>query len=218
MKTATMPALRVHPELRQAAEEILHPGETLSGFVEDALRRNVELRRAQQSFIERGLASREARNFTFAHVEHADGFASKNIIDALGFNRDQILDSQIVRSQFSDEAIGSCRENQHVTQCAVFFYEGVRVIADSRSNPLSEKLLAQRLAIAVRDTFQQRDVKRTEFRSGRTARLITLFHVDIRRRKCFAVQATTCNQEVTPEDVCIAGQQRVIKVEQREPS
>ena len=60
MKTATMPALRVHPELRQAAEEILRPGETLSGFVEDALRRNVDLRRAQQSFVERGLASREA--------------------------------------------------------------------------------------------------------------------------------------------------------------
>jgi predicted transcriptional regulator len=58
MKTATIPALRVHPELRQAAEEILRPGETLSGFVEDALRRNVELRRAQQAFIERGMTSR----------------------------------------------------------------------------------------------------------------------------------------------------------------
>src|ERR1019366_2790917 len=63
MKTATMPALRVHPELRQAAEAILRPGETLSGFVEDALRRNVELRRAQQAFIERGLASREVAKY-----------------------------------------------------------------------------------------------------------------------------------------------------------
>jgi predicted transcriptional regulator len=60
MKTATMPPLRVQPELRQAAEEMLRPGETLSGFVEDALRRNVELRRVQQAFIERGLAAREA--------------------------------------------------------------------------------------------------------------------------------------------------------------
>lgn len=60
MKTATMPALRVEPELRQAAEEILRPGETLSAFVEDSLRRNVELRRAQQEFIARGLASRDA--------------------------------------------------------------------------------------------------------------------------------------------------------------
>lgn len=60
MKTATMPALRVEPELRQAAEEMLRPGETLSAFVEESLRRNVELRRAQQEFIARGLASRDA--------------------------------------------------------------------------------------------------------------------------------------------------------------
>jgi predicted transcriptional regulator len=57
MKTATMPALRVEPELRQAAEEILRPGETLSAFVEDSLRRNVEFRRSQEAFITRGLAS-----------------------------------------------------------------------------------------------------------------------------------------------------------------
>jgi len=60
MKTATMPALRVQPELRQAAEDILRPGETLSAFVEDSLRRNVAFRRAQQEFIARGLASRDA--------------------------------------------------------------------------------------------------------------------------------------------------------------
>ena len=60
MKTATMPALRVQPELRQAAEAILQPGETLSGFVEESLRRNVERRQAQQEFLARGLASREA--------------------------------------------------------------------------------------------------------------------------------------------------------------
>lgn len=60
MKTATMPALRVEPELRQAAEDILRPGETLSAFVEDSLRRNVEFRRTQQEFIARGLASRDA--------------------------------------------------------------------------------------------------------------------------------------------------------------
>jgi predicted transcriptional regulator len=68
MKTATMPALRVHPELRQAAEEILRPGETLSGFVEDALLRNVELRRSQQAFIDRGLASREDAKYSGKYV------------------------------------------------------------------------------------------------------------------------------------------------------
>jgi len=68
MKTATMPALRVQPELRQAAEEILRPGETLSAFVEDSLRRNVEFRRTQQEFISRGLASRDAAKKTGVYV------------------------------------------------------------------------------------------------------------------------------------------------------
>ncbi|HTH39374.1 MAG TPA: YlcI/YnfO family protein [Rhodocyclaceae bacterium] len=60
MKTASIPAVRVPPELRQAAEELLQSGETLSGFVEEAVRRNVEYRQAQQAFIARGLASAEA--------------------------------------------------------------------------------------------------------------------------------------------------------------
>lgn len=57
MKTSAIPAVRVPPELRQAAEEVLQDGETLSGFVEDAVRRNVAFRQAQKAFIERGLAS-----------------------------------------------------------------------------------------------------------------------------------------------------------------
>ena len=57
MKTAAIPAVRVSPELRRAAEAVLETGETLSGFVEDAVRRNVEFRYAQKAFIERGLAS-----------------------------------------------------------------------------------------------------------------------------------------------------------------
>lgn len=60
MKTAAIPAVRVSPELRQAAEGLLRDGETLSGFVEDAVRRNVEYRQAQLAFVERGLASADA--------------------------------------------------------------------------------------------------------------------------------------------------------------
>ena len=57
MKTATIPSLRVKPELRTAAEGVLHEGETLSGFVEQSLRQNIQRRQAQQEFIARGLAS-----------------------------------------------------------------------------------------------------------------------------------------------------------------
>jgi predicted transcriptional regulator len=57
MKTSTIPSLRVTPELRVAAESVLQEGETLSGFVEQSLRQNIQRRQAQQEFIARGLAS-----------------------------------------------------------------------------------------------------------------------------------------------------------------
>lgn len=57
MKSASIPPVRVSQELRQAAEALLSPDETLSAFVEEAVRRNVEFRRTQQDFVARGLAS-----------------------------------------------------------------------------------------------------------------------------------------------------------------
>jgi len=57
MKTTTIPPLRVSPELRKQAEAVLEQGETLSGFVLDALTRSIEYRKVRQEFIARGLAS-----------------------------------------------------------------------------------------------------------------------------------------------------------------
>ncbi len=59
MKTATIPSLRVEPELRAAAESVLEEGETLSAFVESALKRQIHFRKTQAEFIARGLAARE---------------------------------------------------------------------------------------------------------------------------------------------------------------
>ena len=59
MKTATIPSLRVAPELRAAAEEVLVEGETLSAFVEHALRVQIQRRNVQREFIARGLAARD---------------------------------------------------------------------------------------------------------------------------------------------------------------
>ena len=71
MKTAAIPAVRVSPELREAAESLLREGETLSGFVADAVRRNVEYRHAQLAFIERGLASADAARKSGKYVSSA---------------------------------------------------------------------------------------------------------------------------------------------------
>ena len=57
MKTTTIPPLRVSRELRRQAEAVLERGETLSGFVLEALTRGIEYRKTRQEFIARGLAS-----------------------------------------------------------------------------------------------------------------------------------------------------------------
>ena len=71
MKTAAIPPVRVSPELRQAAESVLQSGETLSGFVEDSVRRNVEFRYAQKAFVERGLAAGAAAKKSGKYVSAA---------------------------------------------------------------------------------------------------------------------------------------------------
>jgi hypothetical protein len=60
MKSASIPSLRVDPELRQAAESVLLKGETLSSFVEQSIRTGIDRRRLHGEFIARGLASRDA--------------------------------------------------------------------------------------------------------------------------------------------------------------
>jgi predicted transcriptional regulator len=59
MKTATLPSLRVDPQLRDAAQSVLQEGETLSGFIEASVRETIERRLARSAFVERGLVSRE---------------------------------------------------------------------------------------------------------------------------------------------------------------
>ena len=58
MKSASIPSLRVDPDLRNAAESVLKEGESLSSFVEQSIRANIEYRRMQKEFIARGLAAR----------------------------------------------------------------------------------------------------------------------------------------------------------------
>jgi predicted transcriptional regulator len=68
MKTATIPSLRVAPELRLSAQNVLREGETLSSFVEQAIRSTVEYRQAEQEFINRGLASRDSAKHSGRYI------------------------------------------------------------------------------------------------------------------------------------------------------
>ncbi len=68
MKSATFPSLRVMQEFRDAAEQVLQEGETLSSFVEESIRENIARRRLQGEFLARGLAARDHARETGKYV------------------------------------------------------------------------------------------------------------------------------------------------------
>jgi len=72
MKTATIPSLRVDPELRRSVESVLQEGESLSGFVVEAIRQTVAYRQAEQEFMARGLAAREQAQQSGNYVDGAE--------------------------------------------------------------------------------------------------------------------------------------------------
>jgi len=57
MKNATLPSIRVRPELRAEIESLLQAEESLSEFVQTAVLAKVRQRRDSAKFIQRGLAS-----------------------------------------------------------------------------------------------------------------------------------------------------------------
>ena len=69
MKSATIPSVRVDPELRAEVEALLGEGETLSEFVESSVRQTVVQRRNQAEFLARGLRSLEGAKRSGEYVD-----------------------------------------------------------------------------------------------------------------------------------------------------
>lgn len=76
MKSATIPPLRVTEDFRHDAESVLREGETLSNFVEEALRKQIEYRKSQQAFIARGLIARDKAKATGQYASKTDVMSS----------------------------------------------------------------------------------------------------------------------------------------------
>jgi ribosome-associated translation inhibitor RaiA len=72
MKTATIPALRVDPALREAAEKVLQDGETISSFVEQSIRAQIAQRQAQHEFVARGVIARDTARQSGVYVAADD--------------------------------------------------------------------------------------------------------------------------------------------------
>lgn len=80
MKSATIPPLRVTPQLRNEAESVLQDNESLSAFVESSLIKQIELRKMQKEFVARGLASREEAAKTGRYFTQEESLAALDAI------------------------------------------------------------------------------------------------------------------------------------------
>ena len=68
MKTAIIPPIRVAPAFRIEIEAALEPGESLSEFVENAVRQTVVERQYRVEFLRRGIAAIEETQRTGAGI------------------------------------------------------------------------------------------------------------------------------------------------------
>jgi hypothetical protein len=93
MKNATLPPLRVDSATRAAVESLLRDGETLSGFVLEAVRLNIERRETQREFIARGLLARDEAHASGEYVS-ADAMLVR--LDA---SLDRVRKKQAVRTR-----------------------------------------------------------------------------------------------------------------------
>ena len=57
MRSATFPPIRVEPKVRAEVEAVLHEGETLTQFIEEAVVAAAAWRRVQSEFVTRGEAA-----------------------------------------------------------------------------------------------------------------------------------------------------------------
>jgi hypothetical protein len=89
MKTATLPSLRVEPQLRAAAESVLREGETLTSLIETAMRETIARRRTQDEFLARGL--RAAQNAKQTGTYYAAEAMHDELAQRLDARRRQVL-------------------------------------------------------------------------------------------------------------------------------
>ena len=68
MKTAALPSIRVEPALRDQLENVLRADESLSAFVEAAVRENLRRRVDQAAFLQRGINSLASAQRTGQYV------------------------------------------------------------------------------------------------------------------------------------------------------
>lgn len=68
LKTESLPPIRIDAATKRSIQKLLRPEETISSFVEDAVRKTLARRKLDKEFLARGLANAKAARETNDYV------------------------------------------------------------------------------------------------------------------------------------------------------
>lgn len=102
-ESASLPSLRVDPELRQAAEGVLRDGESLSSLIESSLRSYVIRRQLQRDFVARGLASGDEARRSGEYYAADEVHAELEVLLAATKKGEQTVTILAIRHQREDD-------------------------------------------------------------------------------------------------------------------
>ena len=77
MKTATIPPVRIEPEFREEIEQLLEADESMASMVVTALRHEVQRRRVDAEFVQRGMTAVRQT------LKHGDGVSAEAMLNRL---------------------------------------------------------------------------------------------------------------------------------------
>src|SRR5262249_12083696 len=132
----------------------------------------------------------------------------------LRLRRDQMIDAELTRNRSRDEAVGGRDDRARITLVAV--HEVARLACDDRQDAVAQELAMPLVQYLARMTRQRLQLKIQKLVNVERARFVLFEERLIARLVDFAVEHPFVNQELSPLEIAVASEQRIIEVEQCE--
>ena len=163
----------------------------------------------------RGQPLVQARDLARAHVERSCGPPGEASFNDLRLRRDQMLDAEMRGRELGDVAIG--RRRHHAQIAAMPLDEIHRVPRDARHDPVAQEFAPHRFQFLQRAAFERSHEKPRELLRADRARLVARLHLGVARGELLRIEQSALHQEVAPQHVAVAREQRVVQIEKDEP-
>src|SRR5574341_318803 len=156
----------------------------------------------------------DALDLALAKARRAGDAAGEAAVHRLGLGRDEVRHAEFARDRRRDEAVGGGDHGAQVAGVAVARHQLARAWRDHRQDARAHEIgvPARELLRAVRGERTQREAE--VLVDVERARLVLLVVLRILRLVLVARQHAAIDQELAPLVVAVAGEQRVVEVEQ----